>query len=93
MAVDGVCMKEPLEAPENELSPAQARFAQKNHAVVGMRSVNDTGMVYLYEQRPGAVYRWLVKQNGHAVELHSFTDVPRKASRSPTPEQAEGRLH
>jgi hypothetical protein len=54
------------------LSRAQERFAKKNRASPGPRSLADERMVFFYREGPIVSRRWLVDQDGRVVQLDSF---------------------
>ena len=54
------------------LTRAQERFARKNHASPGWRSLADERKVFFYREGPNGGRRWLVDSDGRVVQLDSF---------------------
>jgi hypothetical protein len=64
------------------LTPGQERFANKNHAEAGARSLVDQRMVFFYRDGPILSRRWLVDQDGRVVQFDSFARTATNEARS-----------
>jgi hypothetical protein len=60
------------------LTRAQERFAKKNRAYPGGRSLADERMVFFYREGPMLAQRWLVGPNGYVIQRDSFAPTPQK---------------
>jgi hypothetical protein len=53
-----------------DLSPAQRRFAEREHVTLGARGVPEG--VFMYREDRGVAYRWLVDRDGRVLESEVF---------------------
>jgi len=54
------------------LTSAQRKFARDNDAIPGMAAMQDPRMIFMYREEAERISRWLVDENGHAVDLVVF---------------------
>ena len=52
------------------LTPAQLRFAERQHATLGPMGVPEG--VFMYREDPDVAYRWLVAPDGRVLDLEVF---------------------
>jgi hypothetical protein len=58
------------------LTRAQQRFANKNRALPGERSLADRRMVFFYREGAMLTRRWLVDGEGRIIQFDSFARDP-----------------
>lgn len=66
------------------LSSAQKRFAKKNRARPGARSLADPRMVFFYREGAMLTRRWLVDEDGYVYQSDSFARAPADVTRGRT---------
>jgi len=55
-----------------DLTSAQWTFAQQHDASPSMHAITSPRMVFMYREKPHRTSRWLVDEDGRAVDLAVF---------------------